>query len=676
MHLQPGPGFSDPLTENSTSPYARFATPLTQRSGSLRICFIGKYPPIEGGVSAQNYWAARALASRGHQVFVVTNANEVEARFRQRLDDGDAEHYEPQFPDSGGGVRVLNPEPMTPRRMTHIPLSNPFVSKLAGLATATIREHDCELIVAYYFEPYVVAGHLASTFTGTPMLVEHAGSDLDRLMRLPELAAVYKEILRSATAVATKPSLVRRFLGMGVERNALRAGPPYPLPRSAFSPEAEPMNPAEIAAASIDGFGVQFDPALPTIGMYGKPGDRKGTFDLIAAMAVLAGRGLRFNALFLSGESQLDRMRSEIRAAGLADRSTILGFVPPWRVARFIRTCTAVCFLERDFPIGIHGPVVPREVLSCGTCLVLSGEILEKQSYAHRLIDQENVLTVADPKEHEKLAAQLELVIRDPDKAARIGAAGGMLGTEFDTFDVFADAWESLVDIGSSARGMPAPPHLPDLLAELTPKLAALFGTAWSDVVAGFVATRDATPPADEFAVAEAFCDHLARHLDRAAAAAAVTPAYLADVLRYQRGRLWASQDGPYDRDVHAGTRFPTPVLRRMVPRRTRTTLVESFDHDVTELFCQPSDPVRAAAGEAGRGCVVCFVRYPNLEHRELRLNDGTRRLLGLCDGTRTVGDIVAALAPAPEADVIGALVRLRGEGAVVLEEAAPDGTP
>ena len=57
-----------------------------------------------------------------------------------------------------------------------------------------------------------------------------------------------------------------------------------------------------------------------------------------------------------------------------------------------------------------------------------------------------------------------------------------------------------------------------------------------------------------------------------------------------------------------------------------------------------------------------------------LRLNTGTHRLLNLCDGTRTVGDILSALSPAPEADVIGALVRLRGEGAVVLEHAVQGG--
>ncbi|WFE38254.1 glycosyltransferase [Micromonospora sp. WMMD998] len=641
----------------------------------MKICFVGKYPPIEGGVSAQNYWAAAALASRGHEVYVVTNSNEVEERFRQRLDDVDAADYEPQFPATGGAVKVIRPEPMTPRRMAHIPSSNPFVSKLAGLAAATIRENGCELIVAYYFEPYVVAGHLASTFTRTPMMVEHAGSDLDRLMRVPELATVYKDILRSATAVVTKPSLVHRFLGMGVAREALRFGPPYPLPTSAFSPEATPLDPGEIAAASIDEFGSRFDPALPTIGMYGKPGDRKGTFDLIAALAVLAGRGLRFNALFLSGRSQLDRMRADLRAAGLAERTTILDFVPPWQVGRFIRTCTAVCFLERDFPIGIHGPVVPREVLACGVCLVLSGEILEKQSYAHRLTDQGNVLVVTDPKEHDKLAAQLEIVVRDPAGAARIGAAGGALGADFDSFETFADAWESLVDIGSPAQRVPAPRTPADLLAEFTPKLAEMFGPAWPDVVAEFTAAYDIDTASGDFAVTEAFCQHLTRRLDQAAPAAGVSPAYLADALRFQQARLWACQDGPHDRDGHAGIRFSPALLRRMAPRRAGTVRVESFDHNVTDLFCRPTGPVGVRSTQSGERSVVCFVRRPNLDHRELRLNAATCRLLDLCDGNRTVGDLVAALAPAAEADVLRALVDLRREGVVVLEDAA-QGTP
>ena len=48
----------------------------------MRICAIVKYPPIQGGVSAQSYWLCRGLAEAGHDVHVVTNADEVEGDYR------------------------------------------------------------------------------------------------------------------------------------------------------------------------------------------------------------------------------------------------------------------------------------------------------------------------------------------------------------------------------------------------------------------------------------------------------------------------------------------------------------------------------------------------------------------------------------------------------------------
>ncbi len=34
----------------------------------MRICVIGKFPPIHGGVSMRTYWSAHALAARDHPV--------------------------------------------------------------------------------------------------------------------------------------------------------------------------------------------------------------------------------------------------------------------------------------------------------------------------------------------------------------------------------------------------------------------------------------------------------------------------------------------------------------------------------------------------------------------------------------------------------------------------------
>jgi hypothetical protein len=65
---------------NGVSPLLMTLAPGRVNPERMRICFIGKYPPIQGGVSAQTYWAVRGLAERGHEVCVVTNADEVEDR--------------------------------------------------------------------------------------------------------------------------------------------------------------------------------------------------------------------------------------------------------------------------------------------------------------------------------------------------------------------------------------------------------------------------------------------------------------------------------------------------------------------------------------------------------------------------------------------------------------------
>src|SRR5262245_19120910 len=163
----------------------------------MRACFIVKYPPIEGGVSMRSYWLARDLAERGHQIFLVTNAAEVEPEYRIVLDDEDRDWYQPRFPASGGFVKVRNTQPMTDA-MTHIPLANPFVTKLSSLATEMIRQHGCEVVFAYYLQPYGIAAYLASQWTGTPYMLRHAGSDLGSLMKQPGLTTAYREIVRQA----------------------------------------------------------------------------------------------------------------------------------------------------------------------------------------------------------------------------------------------------------------------------------------------------------------------------------------------------------------------------------------------------------------------------------------------------------------------------------------------
>ena len=48
----------------------------------MNFLFISKFPPIQGGVSAQSYWTVKYLLEKGHTVYVLTNAAEIEANFK------------------------------------------------------------------------------------------------------------------------------------------------------------------------------------------------------------------------------------------------------------------------------------------------------------------------------------------------------------------------------------------------------------------------------------------------------------------------------------------------------------------------------------------------------------------------------------------------------------------
>ena len=124
-----------------------------------------------------------------------------------------------------------------------------------------------------------------------------------------------------------------------------------------------------------------YDPSLPTIGMYGKPGKVKGTPNLVDALCSLQEQGKKFNLIFLCGVSGDGpaQLRDYIWDRGVNHRTYMLPFLPHWLVPGFLRACTAVCVLENRFPIAIHQPATALEVLACGTCLVLSEEIRAKQ---------------------------------------------------------------------------------------------------------------------------------------------------------------------------------------------------------------------------------------------------------------------------------------------------------
>src|SRR5262249_54384550 len=177
----------------------------------------------------------------------------------------------------------------------------------------------------------------------------------------------------------------------------------------------------------------ELEPGRPHFGVYGKLGERKGSFSLLSALHRLkrTGRDAGLVVLAQGAPAVQERFRTRASELGLADRILQLPFIPHWRVPEFLRGCLAVFCLGQDFPIGIHSPIIPREVLMSGTCLVGSTEVIRKLPSYDRLPHGYGCIAIEDVDDIEVLSARLAMIADSPETAAAIGRRGHKFAAEW-----------------------------------------------------------------------------------------------------------------------------------------------------------------------------------------------------------------------------------------------------
>ena len=119
--------------------------------GIMNILFIGKYPPIQGGVSAASFIFTLDLAKKGHSVHVLTNANEVESGYRQNFDTSDTSILNEL---TNNRIKIHDIYESNFQEYQHIPFSKAFSERLFGRAISIIEENKIDFIVGWYFQPY------------------------------------------------------------------------------------------------------------------------------------------------------------------------------------------------------------------------------------------------------------------------------------------------------------------------------------------------------------------------------------------------------------------------------------------------------------------------------------------------------------------------------------------
>jgi glycosyltransferase involved in cell wall biosynthesis len=620
----------------------------------VRICIIGKFPPIQGGVSARTYWAAHQLAERGHEIHVVTNAKEARAPFRMHMRQQDWQRCEATY--GAGSVTAHWTDPVD-RSQSYIPMASPFVSKLASLVANLHSERPFDVIHSYYLEPYGIAGHLAAEITGVPHVVRMAGSDAGRLWHHPQFEALYDHVLGSA-AIVIAGSVAGRAIRHGVSPRRIAAAGGFELPESLFCPEGPRLDLAALRreveedSELRDQLWGRFAGDLPYFGIYGKLGETKGSFALLAAMQRLKQAGIEIGLVAMAhGWPGIEsRFRSRAEELGLADRILQIPFIPHWRVPEFLRSCLAVCCLEQDFPIVFHTPVIALEVLMSGACLVGSTEVIRKLPDSLRVPHGYGCVAIEDVQDIETLSVRLAAIARDPEPIASVAARGRAFAraaradasdpdglerilksamrrrtppkrdrpavgatteAEDPCFPVTQLAARALQE-GSEAQGAgasAAPPSGPIDLPQARDVLAAAErGLALGDASLRRVAAAIRL----EIAIAEA---------ENVAGAATATEG--PDPLFRLRTKRWAVVDGD---------------IAGLVPVRDPQLRMITFD--ASELRDGETRPGSPAAGAPRPRRVVAFAQANGERREPLFISDQTARILELSDGTRTTLEI------------------------------------
>jgi glycosyltransferase involved in cell wall biosynthesis len=516
----------------------------------MRVCLVAKYPPIQGGVSARAWLLAQGLTAAGHEVHVATNADEVESEYRI---------WRPPLAgsspiDASGRHPVVRNLQAPDKSLRHIPRTSASVSRLAALAAQIISAAECDVVFSNYLEPYGVAAHLASRWTGTPHVLKMAGSDRVRLLAHPDLAWTYRYVMRDAAAILEEPG---SLLGLGIEPARL-AGSIRPIvPQELFNPAVAPVSLAELIGQAAEaghdcGPSAPFDASVVTFGMYGKISRSKGSFDLIEALASLSRRGHEFNLVALAGGHREQEFRERVRILGLGDRVWLLPFLPYHLVPRFLRACDVVVCLERRFPIREHIPVRLRECMTVGTPVIASRELVNKEPAPSRPEHGRNAWVVEEPEDQQELQWVLGLAMMKRDETAAMGRQAASLGVS-EPVAPWTAAYESVFRRVSQSPASGVRAEAP--ASHLLPFTAGLLGDQFDNAFATF-ATTVAVPGVTR--VALAFAAHV---METGRDYLPGIPGWLWE---YQYALAWLSLDV----ESEAGTPYypPTGTLRTTLP--------------------------------------------------------------------------------------------------------------
>jgi len=306
----------------------------------MKILLIGKYPPMQGGISSKTYWLYKRLEKKGFEFEIVTYKDD---------------KYSSQGSNAASNVTILNEK----KPPWHIPSTNLLADRLINAALKATGTFTPDIIETNYLWPFCSVALTVSKMLNKPLLVRHAGSDILKFHNDNEFQEIMRAYFRNASIVITNITSGKIIEEIAGDKEKILYVPRY-IPDPMFFRRDETNYKYDILFAG-------------KINYHWK---HKG---LMLLLNVIKKRNLK--ALFHVGGKYIHEVVKEIASKGLDEYIQVKFFVDPENMPHIYNSCRYVWSWEEEGTIDDFSNII-WEALFCGVPCVINDFVLSKSEMA------------------------------------------------------------------------------------------------------------------------------------------------------------------------------------------------------------------------------------------------------------------------------------------------------
>lgn len=321
----------------------------------MKILLIGKYPPMQGGISTKTYWLYKHLEKDGIEFQIIT------------LNDSQYSTNEHNL----ANVTVVKDKQVP----WHIPETSLVDDRLINAALKVTNDFTPDLIETNYIWPFCKDALLIARTLNKPLLIRHAGSDILKFYNDQEFRDIMSIYFDQASAIVSNISSIDLLKDICNDTGKVQCMPRYIPDPNIFKPEESDK---------------QYD-----ILFAGKINYHWHLKGLKLLLELIKQKGLK--ALFLIGGKYKDDIYKQITEKKLESRIKLNSFVEPDKMPTIYNSCKFVWCWEEEGAIGDFSNII-WEALFCNTPCIINSNVSKKIMNEGITGELNNLLYTADAK--------------------------------------------------------------------------------------------------------------------------------------------------------------------------------------------------------------------------------------------------------------------------------------